>query len=106
MKKKKLTVSESDIATLKDGIRSPFWRTMKKIIELEVDELERKIWNSEYGKLSPEVVSNLIIERNATALFLEYPERYIDEADPKKVIDGSEENKKDKSDPYDDIERE
>jgi Mor family transcriptional regulator len=105
MKKKKPTISDSDIASLKDGLKSPFWKTLKKCIEIEVDELERKIWNSEHGKLTSDVVRDLINERNTMALFLEYPERYIEEAEPKKVVDGSEELKKDKNDPYDDIDR-
>lgn len=103
MKKTLKPLTEMDIAALKDGIKSPFWKALQKCAELEIEELERKIFNGEHRKLSYEVLQDLIIERNAIALFLQYPEKYIEEGDPTPVKDDSE--KKTSNDPYPNVEK-
>lgn len=74
MKKKDPTLQM--IRDLEDGLNSPFWLALKKIIQDEKESLEAQIFEDE--ELDGDKRDNLRRWRNYLAYFLDLPERMIE----------------------------
>lgn len=78
---KKLTpkeVTDRMIADLRDGLDSPFWRTLKKITEQNIVDVQADINAANESDLSNEKLRNLIDWRNFLEHFLTLPESVIE----------------------------
>ena len=93
--KKEPKVENAQVAILRDGKDSPFWRTIKSIVEDEKSTLEIEIMENE--ELMDKQRDDLRRWRNFLAYFVSLPEKCIASLESKPVKDGTDE---DNSDPY------
>ena len=100
MKKKLLTPNptERDVAILRDGLKSPFWTTLKGILSDEMEEIKANIMAKYESKLSDKDVDELIRLHGLYKSLTELPEQCIASLERQDVNDGSDEQYP--NDPY------
>ena len=92
--KKEPKVEDAQIAILRDGLRGPFWRTIKSIVENEKDDLELDIMENE--EISDKQRDELRRWRNFLVYFISLPEKCIESIEKRPINDGTEgENEQD-----------
>lgn len=96
MKSKEPKVENSQVANLKDGLKSPFWTTLKGIVEDEKTQLEVEIFENE--GLSDKQRDDLRRWRNFLVYFMSLPEKCIESLEAEPPKDGMDEPNE--SDPY------
>lgn len=99
MKKKEPNVENRQVAILKDGANSPFWRTLKDILENEKKDINSSILNKEEGGLTDKQVDDLIRWYNFLDYVVLLPEKCIESLEKVAPDDGSRSNNQNK-DPY------
>lgn len=96
MKKEPRFIEESKVANLKDGLRSPFWFTLKQIVVDEKEKLELEILENE--DLTDKQRDDLRRWRNFLVYFIELPEKCIESLESSPPKDGTD--KPNDGDPY------
>jgi hypothetical protein len=97
MKKKDPKIESSQVAALKDGVNSPFWKTIRKIVDDERKELEYQIFEDE--DITEKTRDDLRRWRNFLAYFVDLPQKCIKSLESQDVNDGSD-REEDSNDPY------
>ena len=93
MDNKEPKVESSQVASLKDGLSSPFWRTLKQIVVDEKEQLELEILENE--GLTEKQRDDLRRWRNFLVYFISLPEKCIASLEQEPPKDGT-----DDGDPY------
>ena len=90
-------VEDRQVAILKDGKDSPFWNTLKTILNAEKEGINNDILAKEDLGLSDKAVSDLIKWHNFLDYVVKLPEKCIESLETKPVNDGTDEES---NDPY------
>lgn len=80
-KKKELDPNAVMIKTLQDGLNSPFWELMRKLILEEKEAIEQQVF--EDPELDDKQRNELRNKRNTYQYVLELPELVIEKSTPK-----------------------
>lgn len=89
-KHKEPKVERNDVAILKDGKDSPFWQTLKHIIEAERAEINASILQIGLDESRLSDVKDLIKWHDFLGYVLSLPERCIESLESKPVKDGTD----------------
>lgn len=99
MPKKEPKVESKQLSVIKDGMGSPFWREIKRILESEKAEINANILAKDDLGLDDKTVSDLIKWHGFLTYVVNLPENCILALESKKINDGTNEEE-DSNDPY------
>lgn len=102
-KEKKVPVAtEAMIGDLKEGLKSRFWVTIKKILENEKHDIKDDIFQKEALQLTDKDIDDLIKWHNFLEYVVKLPEMCIESLESPPVKDGTEEENN-HGDPYENL---